>query len=478
VNRFRVKTLGLEPISALWAPGQLFRLKVPYTYLWSPGLIPKPADWGPEIDVTGFVFLDLASSFTPPEALTRFLEAEDPPVYIGFGSIVVDDPDKLTTLIFEAVKQSGVRALVSKGWGGLGSEESAPENVFMLENTPHDWLFPRVSAAVHHGGAGSTAIGLKCGKPTMIVPFFGDQPFWGAMVANAGAGVEPVPYKKLTAEKLAEGILQLLTPEKKKHAEEIARKIEEEGDGAVNAVNSFLRALPLRGEHSMRCSILEDQVAVWLLKGSEVRLSPLAVEMLVEQKRITWEDLRLLRHYEWNDFEGPGEPITGAGFAMIRSVTGAVHGVGGTPFRWAKTLKRKGKYDRQEKGRKHGVTSPKPTANGGVCGEAKSRGDSVTPKPNDGTLPGGGQHGKEKDLPDGNIPKLDDSVDARSGKIPVPTSAASGVSAGDSETGSVTSVETADGDVAHNLANDAGAGIAQTGEALLKGTSRSRSPAF
>jgi UDP:flavonoid glycosyltransferase YjiC (YdhE family) len=95
------------------------------------------------------------------------LDAGEPPVYIGFGSIVVDDPDKFTKMIFEAVKQAGVRALVSKGWG------DPPESVYMLDNTPHDWLFPKVSCVVHHGGAGTTAIGLKCGKPTMIVPFFG-----------------------------------------------------------------------------------------------------------------------------------------------------------------------------------------------------------------------------------------------------------------------------------------------------------------
>lgn len=87
-----------------------------------------------------------------------------------------------------------------------GIEGNTPDTVYMLENTPHDWLFPRVRAAVHHGGAGTTAIGLKCGKPTMIVPFFGDQPFWGAMVAKAGAGADSaIPYKRLTAEALANG---------------------------------------------------------------------------------------------------------------------------------------------------------------------------------------------------------------------------------------------------------------------------------
>jgi hypothetical protein len=179
VNKFRAKTLGLEPLSILWAPGKIYRLNVPHTYLWSPSLVAKPLDWGPEIDVAGFVFLDLASAFHPSEALIKFLGVGPIPVYIGFGSIVVDDPDRFTQLIFEAVKLAGVRALVSKGWGGIGGESiKVPKDVFMLDNTPHDWLFPKVSAVIHHGGAGTTAIGLKCGKPTMIVPFFGDQPFW------------------------------------------------------------------------------------------------------------------------------------------------------------------------------------------------------------------------------------------------------------------------------------------------------------
>jgi len=328
-----VKTLGLEPVSTLWAPGQLYRLKVPYTYLWSPGLVPKPEDWGPEIDIAGFVFLDLASSFKPPEELVKFLDAGEPPVYIGFGSIVVDDPDKFTNMIFEAVEKAGVRALVSKGWGGLGDDDNTPDNIYMLDNTPHDWLFPKVSAVVHHGGAGTTAIGLKCGKPTMIVPFFGDQQFWGAMIGEAGAGAKPVPYKSLTADKLAEGIRQCLTDEANKEAKKIAESIEAEGDGAKNAVTSFHRSLTLRGLSSMRCSILEDRVAVWNLKNTNLRLSALAAEILVEKKKITWKQLRLIRHNEWNDFEGPGEPLTGGATAIMGNVTSMATGIGSVPFK-------------------------------------------------------------------------------------------------------------------------------------------------
>lgn len=353
VNKFRVKFLGLDPVSTLWAPGQLYRLEVPHTYLWSPSLVPKPHDWGPEIDVAGFVFLDLGSSFEPPTELTKFLGAGPPPVYIGFGSIVVDDPDRFTQLIFSAVKQAGVRALVSKGWGGIGGEGlEIPENIFLLDNTPHDWLFPRVSAVVHHGGAGTTAIGLKCGKPTMIVPFFGDQPFWGDMVAQARAGAfKCIPYKKLTVEKLANGIKECLTDEVKENVKSIAENIAKEGNGATNAVRSFHRSLPLRGDQSMRCSILQERVAVWRLKGTQQRFSALAAELLVRKEKIRWKDLVLCRHMEWNDFEGPGEPFTGASMVAVRTARDFGKGISSVPVRLAKVTKKREEHDERKKRR-------------------------------------------------------------------------------------------------------------------------------
>lgn len=350
VNNFREKTLGLEPVSQIWAPGALYRMKVPYTYLWSPSLVPKPKDWGPEIDIGGFVFLDLASNFKPPQDLQDFLDAGEQPVYIGFGSIVVDDADNFTQMIFKAVELAGVRALVNKGWGGLGGEgKDTPENIFMLGNTPHDWLFPRVKAVIHHGGAGTTAMGLKCGKPTMIVPFFGDQPFWGAMTADAKAGAhECIPYKKLTAERLAEGIKQCLTEESQKNVQQIADSIVREGDGAENAVRSFHRSLPVAGPRNMRCSILEDQAAVWKLRDSHLRLSALAAQILVEKQKIKWSDLKILRHYEWNDFDGPGEPITGAGSALTTSAFNFGEGVGMVPVRIAKHVRKREEHERRK----------------------------------------------------------------------------------------------------------------------------------
>ncbi|KAL8420043.1 hypothetical protein RB594_002990 [Gaeumannomyces avenae] len=348
VNDFRVKTLGLDPVSTLWAPGATYRLHVPFSYLWSPGLVPKPEDWGDEVDVSGFVFLDLASSFEPPEDLVKFLDSGDAPIYIGFGSIVVDDADRFTEMIFEAVKLAGVRALVSKGWGGLGNE-NIPDSIFMLENTPHDWLFPRVKACVIHGGAGTTAIALKCGLPTMVVPFFGDQHFWGSMLERCSVGPPAIPYKSLSAEKLAEGIKYLLTDEAKEAAGEIAGDIELEGDGAENACRSFHKHLTLQGSHSMRCSILEDEVAAWHIKHTNIRLSALAADIIAGRGLVSWRKLKLIRHQEWNDFEGPGEPVTGLAGSVVTSISDVVTGVGGVPVRIAKSSsKRKEKKKKRQ----------------------------------------------------------------------------------------------------------------------------------
>jgi UDP:flavonoid glycosyltransferase YjiC (YdhE family) len=178
INKFRTHTLHLDAISPLWGHHLLTRLRVPYSYLWSQALIPRPPDWDSHISITGFSFLNAASKYTPPEDLINFLAKGPPPVYIGFGSIVVDDPVALTKLIFDAVKLAKVRAIVSKGWGGVGAGD-VPDDVYLVGNCPHDWLFQQVSCVVHHGGAGTTAAGIALGRPTVVVPFFGDQPFWG-----------------------------------------------------------------------------------------------------------------------------------------------------------------------------------------------------------------------------------------------------------------------------------------------------------
>ncbi|CAG7558474.1 unnamed protein product [Fusarium equiseti] len=291
----------------------------PLTSYRSPALIPKPNDWGRHIDVSGFYFLNLASSFTPDPDLAAFLRDGPPPVYIGFGSIVVDDPNAMTEMIFEAVRLSGVRALVSKGWGGLGADDlGKPDGVFMLGNVPHDWLFEHVSCVVHHGGAGTTAAGIKAGKPTLVVPFFGDQPFWGAMIAKANAGPEPIPYKQLTAEKLAEAIKFCIKPETLEQAKVMGQKIREEKGTDVGG-KSFHDHLEV---DKLRCTLAPSKAAAWRVRRTQVRLSAFAAAVLVEQGILQWSDLKLYRMREYRTEEQPPDPISACALSLVTDIGG------------------------------------------------------------------------------------------------------------------------------------------------------------
>ncbi|KAI1809774.1 hypothetical protein GGS20DRAFT_570470 [Poronia punctata] len=318
INRFRTKILDLEPLPLIWAPGVLTRLRIPYTYCWSPALIPKPNDWGDHIDIAGFYFLNLASSYTPDPELAAFLAAGPPPIYIGFGSIVVDDPDGLTKTIFEAVAETGVRALVSKGWGGLGADAlNVPDGVFMLGNVPHDWLFKHVSAVCHHGGAGTTAAGIQAGKPTIIVPFFGDQPFWGAMVAKAGAGPEPIPYKSLTTSALVEAIRTVLKPDVQEKAKELGEKIREERGADVGA-QCFHKHLNV---DTLRCAFVPSRAAAWRVRRTQVCISAFAAATLVNNGYIRYSDLKLFRAKEYDTENYPTDPISACTSALVGDFT-------------------------------------------------------------------------------------------------------------------------------------------------------------
>lgn len=273
----------------MWGFQLLQRLRVPHSYLWSKSLIPRPSDWSPHLNVTGFSFLDLGSSYSPPEDLAAFLSDGPPPIYVGFGSIVVHDPQKLTALIFEAVRLAGVRAIVSKGWGGMGGGTEIPKDVYLIGNCPHDWLFKRVSCVVHHGGAGTTAAGIALGVPTVVVPFFGDQPFWGQMIARAGAGPKPIPFKQMTAESLAASIYFALREEVKVAVQKMASQIAEE-DGAAATVQAFEENLQL---DEMRCHVCPSRLAVWRDKKTGAHLSDLAACVLVKNGSIHPKYLRL-----------------------------------------------------------------------------------------------------------------------------------------------------------------------------------------
>ncbi|KAK1428460.1 hypothetical protein QVD17_17295 [Tagetes erecta] len=242
INDVRKKKLKLRPVTYL-SGSQASEANIPYGYIWSPALVPKPKDWGPKIDVVGFCFLDLASNYQPPEDLVKWLKAGPKPIYIGFGSLPVQEPEKMTETIVKALEITGQRGIINKGWGGLGILKEPKDFVYSLDNIPHDWLFLQCAAVVHHGGAGTTAAGLKAACPTTIVPFFGDQPFWGDRVHSRGVGPSPIPVDQFTLNKLVDAIKFMLDPTVKERAVELAKTMEDE-DGVEGAVRAFLKHLP------------------------------------------------------------------------------------------------------------------------------------------------------------------------------------------------------------------------------------------
>ena len=234
INRWRRETLALPARDLLTDPFRRNGKPLPLLYAFSPRVVPPPPDWTPDVHVTGYWFLD-RPDYAPPPELVRFLEAGPPPIYVGFGSMAGADPERTSAAVLEALERAEQRGVVATGWGGL-TARAVPPHVLVTDAVPHDWLFPRVRAVVHHGGAGTTAAGLRAGKPTVICPFAVDQPFWGGRVAALDAGPKPIPAQRLTAETLADAIrLAACDPFYGQRAAEVGAAIGQE-DGVGRAV--------------------------------------------------------------------------------------------------------------------------------------------------------------------------------------------------------------------------------------------------
>ncbi|MBC7922757.1 MAG: glycosyltransferase family 1 protein [Ferruginibacter sp.] len=217
---------------------------MPVIYGYSEELFPKPKDWEANVEVTGNWILESEPNWTPPADLVDFIESGVPPVYVGFGSIKDLSTFRETIgTVLEALALAKQRAVIALGWNRLPANDALPSTVFLLESAPHSWLFPRMAAVVHHGGAGTTAAGLHAGKPTVIIPHSADQPAWGRRVYELGVGPQPVFRKNLSAEKLANAIKSALDQKVIAQASKLGKKLKaENGVGkAVSIVNNYLR---------------------------------------------------------------------------------------------------------------------------------------------------------------------------------------------------------------------------------------------
>lgn len=226
---------------------------VPVIYAVSPLVLARPKQWDEHIHMSGFWYDDEPCRWEPPQDLKDFMDAGETPIYVGFGSMVSGDMNRLYARVLRALRAARVRAVVSTGWGGENLRLKSNSRIYFADDyVPHDWLFPRVKAVVHHGGAGTTASGLRAGKPTLVIPFGGDQPFWGARVHALGCGPRPIRREALTVNKLTRGILDLVTRESYRAAvEEMAGRMRKE-KGVQTAAD-----------------IIEKEIAMWREEGTD-----------------------------------------------------------------------------------------------------------------------------------------------------------------------------------------------------------------
>jgi sterol 3beta-glucosyltransferase len=239
-NRWRKEMLHLPPLS----------LKPPFPSprqilmgAYSPTLSPRPSDWPAPWQVVGAWLSEVPLNWHPPSDLDEFLEAGPPPVYLGFGSMITRDTVRITNVVLDAVEQTHIRAVVTRGWNHL-TKTDVPKDIFLLEQTPHAWLFPRMAMIVHHGGGGTTAAALRSGVPSMAVPYGADQPFWGQQAYALGVGPAPIPYKEVTTDKLVAAIRKVIAdPVMRKTAKAVGEKIlaEDGVDRAVGLIQSIFR---------------------------------------------------------------------------------------------------------------------------------------------------------------------------------------------------------------------------------------------
>ena len=232
-NKARREVLGLLP-GPVFGPFSSTPA-APVIYGYSPQVIPRPGDWGDNQQVTGYWFLDPPAGWQPPPALADFLQAGPPPVFVGFGSMGSQKPEQTTALILQALAQTGQRGVLLSDWNGFRTE-ALPESVFLTGPVPYAWLFPQMTAVVHHGGAGTTAAGLAAGVPSILAPFMGDQPFWAQRVHQLGVGPKPIPRRRLTVEHLSAAIHIAVTDDTMRAAAaRLGERIREE-DGVARAV--------------------------------------------------------------------------------------------------------------------------------------------------------------------------------------------------------------------------------------------------
>lgn len=256
IDEWRMGELGLAK-----RPGQALRPRA-ILYAYSPEVVPVPADWPSNAAVTGYWFLNEGGMWRPDPQLADFLDAGGPPVYVGFGSMPGLDPQALVRDVSEALAQAGQRGVIATGGGAMDVRTGGADHIHVIKDAPHAQLFPLMSACVHHGGAGTTGAALRAGRPSVICPFFGDQPFWARRIQDLGVGTAPLHIRKMNAASLAACIREVTgNSTMRSRATELGARIRKE-DGVDTAIG-FMSAHGLLGTPDKRKPSTETLRAPW-----------------------------------------------------------------------------------------------------------------------------------------------------------------------------------------------------------------------
>ncbi|HHS49942.1 MAG TPA: glycosyltransferase [candidate division Zixibacteria bacterium] len=240
VNNARASVLGLPPESGshrIW-DGKL--AKMPMVYGFSEHVFPRPREWGDWVHIAGYWFLDDNSA--PQDEVAEFVNRDGEVIYIGFGSMNIAEPERLFRSLSSVIKAEGIRAVISRGWGFAGDFES-DENIHFCDYVPHDWLFPRMSAVVHHAGAGTTAGAIRAGTPSVAVPFVVDQFLWADRLYRLGLAPKPLSWKRFSHASFAKSISEVLSNSKYRETARHYQSLITAEDGIANAVNWMVERL-------------------------------------------------------------------------------------------------------------------------------------------------------------------------------------------------------------------------------------------
>ncbi|MFC9981220.1 glycosyltransferase [Gordonia sp. NPDC127522] len=241
INDLR-KTLGLAHESR---PGPRRRRQQSWTQLcgFSESVVPRPRDWPDNVHVTGYWWPTDDRSDEPPAGLVDFLADGPPPVYVGLGSTAISDGERISEIVRDALRSSGLRGIVHRGWAHL--DGGSDDTVHTVDDIPHSWLLPQTAAAVHHCGAGTTAATLRAGIPTVALPGIMDQPFWASRLRRIGVAPDPIPRTSVTVENLTAALRKVA-------------EVEADRSGFRNRANTISRDITAENGVVRACQIVED----------------------------------------------------------------------------------------------------------------------------------------------------------------------------------------------------------------------------